>query len=309
MSEWKPQDEPSMRTAFSGGTLNRSMEKRDDMSLTVAMDHVGARWLVFVQGKLLLETGSNHVRVLHETQEIETLYVERLEAVLLGHDETGPVLAVPSKLPVEDIGGRFAAHDVRSIYRESLLDRETLSAVAQASSLITWHTTHKFCGRCGGRNEPKSAGAKRICTTCAAEHFPRTDPVVIMLTVREDFCLLARGPHFPEKMVSCLAGFLEPGETIEEAVRRETLEEAGIRTGKVSYHASQPWPFPHSLMIGCFAEAENADIRLDADELVEGRWFSRSEVAEMLEDAHPEGWILPPRGAIATLLIKDWAEG
>jgi NAD+ diphosphatase len=308
VSEWTPRDEPSTRTAFSGGTLNRSMEKRDDTSLALAMDHVAARWLVFAQGKLLLETGSNHVRTLLDVLEIDALDVERQEAVLLGHDGAGPVLAVPSKLPFENITGRFAAHDVRSVYREGLLDRETLSAVAQASSLLSWHQTHKFCGRCGGRNEPKSAGAKRICTTCAAEHFPRTDPVVIMLTVRGDFCLLARGPHFPEKMVSCLAGFLEPGETIEEAVRRETLEEAGIRTGKVSYHASQPWPFAHSLMIGCFAEAIDAEIRLDPDELAEGRWFSRSEVREMLDGTHTEGWILPPPGAIATLLIRDWAE-
>jgi NAD+ diphosphatase len=130
-----------------------------------------------------------------------------------------------------------------------------------------------------------------------------------MLTVRGDFCLLARGPHFPEGMVSCLAGFMEPGETIEEAVRRETLEEAGISTGRVTYHASQPWPFPHSLMIGCFAEATSEDIALDPSEIESGRWFSRSEVLEMLDGNHPEGWRLPPPQAIATLLIADWARG
>ena len=128
----------------------------------------------------------------------------------------------------------------------------------------------------------RAGGYKRLCPACGTEHFPRTDPVAIMLTVTRERCLLGRGRHFAPGMYSALAGFIEPGETIEDAVRRETLEEAGIRLGRVVYHASQPWPFPYSLMIGCFGEALNDDISADANELEDCRWFARDEVLAML---------------------------
>ncbi|MEQ9244782.1 MAG: NAD(+) diphosphatase, partial [Nitratireductor sp.] len=145
--------------------------------------------------------------------------------------------------------------------------------------------------------------------TCGRDHFPRTDPVVIMLAVRGEQCLLGRSPHFAPGMVSCLAGFVEPGETIEAAVRRETREEAGIAVGAVAYHASQPWPFPYSLMIGCYGQAESEAITMDENELEDCRWFSRDEVRLMLEDRHPDGHRVPPRGAIANRLIRDWVLG
>ena len=154
---------------------------------------------------------------------------------------------------------------------------------------------------CGG-------GAKRRCESCGAEHFPRTDPVVIMLAVRDGRCLLGRGPQFPEGWYSTLAGFVEPGETVEEAVRREILEESGIRIGTVTYLASQPWPFPHSLMLGCLGEAIGDTIDFDKTELEDCRWFSRDEVAQMLAGTHPEGIVSPPGGAIARALIRYWAE-
>jgi NAD+ diphosphatase len=285
------------------------MEKRDEATLAAAIDRVDARFLAFASGRLVLKLSGMEQRAHLEKQELQVLEPDFSGAVLLGHDGAAPVIALPVGADFEAMPTGYAAIDVRSLYREGALDRATLSAVAQGSALLSWHATHTFCGRCGGVTAIMAAGAKRICTSCSAEHFPRTDPVVIMLTVRSDFCLLARGPHFPEKMVSCLAGFVEPGETIEEAVRRETLEEAGLLTGKVTYHASQPWPFPHSLMIGCYAEAHDGELQLDPDELAFGRWFSRSEVIEMLEGIHPEGWIVPPSQAIATLLIADWAAG
>ena len=129
-----------------------------------------------------------------------------------------------------------------------------------------------------------------------------------MMVVRGDKCLLARGPHFGPGMYSCLAGFIEPGETIENAVRRETLEETNLPVGRVLYHASQPWPFPYSLMIGCHAEALSDKFTLDRAELEDGRWFSREEVVTMLDRTHPDGLMTPPRGAIAAHLIRSWVE-
>ncbi len=143
----------------------------------------------------------------------------------------------------------------------------------------------------------------------ARKYFPRTDPVVIMLAVRDGRCLLGRSPHFPPGWYSTLAGFVEPGETIEDAVRRETFEESGIRIGRVRYHASQPWPFPYSLMIGCHCEALDDTIAFDGSELEDCRWFSRDEVALMLREEHPDGVKCPPSKAIASFLIRAWAEG
>ncbi len=185
-----------------------------------------------------------------------------------------------------------------------------------ARSLIDWHQRHGFCAQCGSRTEAGDAGYVRKCTSeaCGAQHFPRTDPVVIMLAVRrdtktgEDMVLLGRQGRMAPGMYSALAGFIEPGETIEAAVRRETLEEAGIRLGRIVYHASQPWPFPYSLMIGCYGEALDEAISLDGDELEDCRWFTRAEVRRMIEEDSPETITIPPKGAIASHLIRHWAE-
>jgi NAD+ diphosphatase len=177
--------------------------------------------------------------------------------------------------------------------------------VAQARGLLTWHARHRFCGTCGEPTRSADAGHVRRCPSCSAEHFPRTDPVVIMLPVRGDQCLLGRQPAFPKGMWSALAGFLEPGETIEEAVRREVAEESGVRVGAVRYRASQPWPFPASLMIGCLADAESEAIEVARDELEDARWFGRDELARALAGKHPEMFVPPPM-AIAHHLIRSW---
>ena len=302
--------EPSARSGFSGSRIVRDMEKRTDEAVALARDNPAARWIGFARGNIVLrENGQQGLQTQFAFQELLTLEPDVSEAVLLGHLDGLPVCAVPLGCEPDAVLPPLQTLDIRSLYSQGLTAREELAAVAQASGMLSWHATHKYCGRCSGKNRMAQGGAKRVCSSCEAEHFPRTDPVVIMLTVRGDFCLLARGPHFPEGMISCLAGFMEPGETIEEAVRRETLEEAGVFTGRVSYHASQPWPFPHSLMIGCYAQALSEEIALDHSEIESGRWFSRSEVLEMLEGNHPEGWRVPPPQAIATLLIADWARG
>jgi NAD+ diphosphatase len=152
------------------------------------------------------------------------------------------------------------------------------------------------------------AGWKRECGSCKTEHFPRTDPVVIMLAIDGERCLLGRAGRFVANMWSCLAGFIEPGESIEEAARRETLEEAGIVCGEVKYFRSQPWPFPMSLMIGCHARAESSTITVDRSELEDARWFTREETALMFLGQHPEKISIPPPIAIAHHIIRAWVE-
>jgi NAD+ diphosphatase len=166
-----------------------------------------------------------------------------------------------------------------------------------------WRTKHRFCGVCGGVCEPRSAGNAMSCTACNTQHFPRTDPAVIMLVVRGDSCLLGHSQRFPNTtMYSTLAGFVEPGESLEEAVRREVEEEAGIKVGQVRYHSSQPWPFPSSIMLGFHAEGLSEDITVDTDELRDARWFSRDD----LRNHEQLGFSLPRVDSIARRLIEDW---
>jgi len=198
--------------------------------------------------------------------------------------------------------------DLRSIAVQGLVDPEHLPPIAEAKAVLHWHLRHRFCANCGAPTQTVQAGWRRDCAACKAEHFPRTDPVVIMLATAGEQCLLGRSPRFLPTMWSCLAGFIEPGEAIEDAVRRETREEAGITCGRVTYFHSQPWPFPSSLMIGCHAEALTHDIVVDRAELEDARWFSKAEVETMLARRHPQGLTTPPPVAIAHHIIRAWVE-
>lgn len=176
---------------------------------------------------------------------------------------------------------------------------------ATARAILQWHRSHGFCAACGQATEVIQSGWQRSCAACGTQHFPRTDPVVIMLVTRANAVLLGRSPGWPEGMYSCLAGFIEPGETVEAAVRREVFEEAGVRLAAVRYLASQPWPFPASLMLGCQAEALTDEIVLDPKELEHALWVSREEMVTVMAGLHPK--IKPARkGAIAHFLIENW---
>ncbi|WP_131195158.1 NAD(+) diphosphatase [Lichenihabitans psoromatis] len=197
--------------------------------------------------------------------------------------------------------------DLRSIATRGLVSNDDLGALAQAKAVTHWHRQHRFCSNCGTPTEVAGAGWRRECPACGTHHFPRTDPVVIMLAVDGERCLLGRQARFPERMYSCLAGFLEPGETFEDAVRRELHEEAGITTGYVAYLGSQPWPFPASIMLGCVAQAIETDITIDTTELEDARWFTREETRAMLEGRHEGGLTCPPPMAIAHHIMRAWA--
>ena len=188
--------------------------------------------------------------------------------------------------------------DLRSLAMQGIMSPEELSLCGQARALAQWHENARCCGHCGGTTLVKDGGWRRKCWSCGQEHFPRTDPVVIMLVTEGDCCLLTREPRFAATMYSALAGFLEPGEDIEHAVRREVMEEVGLEIDSVAYQESQPWPFPHSLMIGCIAECAGGDIRSDPAELEDARWFHREELGS--------GTMMPFPQSIAYRLIQEW---
>lgn len=306
-----PHPEPSDMTAFSRNDLDRRAEHRDENCLADALRVEGAHILAFARGQLLLKHDNQILDPLFSAYEMVDLQPDFDDAVLLGFQPNGePRLAVPIAMPVDQLPAQYKVADARALYREELVGEELLGEIAQALSLVQWNGDNRFCGRCGGRMEGRIGGYKRVCSACEHMIFPRTDPVVIMLGIdeRTDRCLLGRNHRFPEGMYSCLAGFLEPGETIEHAVRRETGEEAGIEIGRVRYHASQPWPMPHQLMIGCYAEALTDEIVLDQAELADARWFTREEVSAMLDSNAGDGRTAPLKGAIAHRLMADWLE-
>ncbi|UGX85263.1 NAD(+) diphosphatase [Phyllobacterium meliloti] len=303
-----PEAEASHFVGFAGNRINRHAEKRSDDVVTVALADANTRMLLIVQGHVLVAQGDGIGNALFGLEEAAALLPNPNRMIYLGMQDETPVLATLSGIDLATLPETIKAIEYRPVYTQGLVPEDQVGAMAQAVSLLTWHENHRFCGRCGSETVMRDGGYRRTCPNCDAQHFPRTDPVAIMMVVRGDKCLLARGAHFGPGMYSCLAGFIEPGETIENAVRRETLEETNLPIGRVVYHASQPWPFPYSLMIGCHAEALSDDYTLDTAELEAGRWFTREEVVLMLDRTHPEGLMTPPPGAIAAHLIRSWVE-
>ena len=197
--------------------------------------------------------------------------------------------------------------DVRAAFAMiNLLDAIDAPIYAAALSLAAWHFRHAFCAACGNPSDPVRGGWSRRCASCSADHFPRVDPVVIMLAEHDGDLLLGRQPHYPPNRYSALAGFVEVGENLEAAVAREFHEEAGIRVADVTYVASQPWPFPSSLMIGCMARALDRELTIDTTELDDARWFSRGEVEAALAGHPTAAFLPPPKTAIARTLLDWW---
>jgi NAD+ diphosphatase len=289
---------------FTGNPLDRADALRTDAAKVSDMrEDNGARFLAFQDLKPLLDASSGSLQLLWQSRADIVSDTDISQAVFLGLSGEIPhfaaAVAADMSLPGRAIDARAAA--------AQMADADS-AVVGQGRALLSWHSTHLHCARCGAPTAMTKAGYARQCTNpdCKADHFPRTDPVVIMLIVDGDRCLLGRQPQFPARFFSALAGFIEPGETMEEAVARETWEEAGIRCGRVRYVASQPWPFPSSLMIGSFAEATSFDIQIDKTELEEARWFSRSEVLAAM--GGNGSFLMPPPLALAHHLVKAWAQ-
>jgi NAD+ diphosphatase len=315
-------DDPDLAIGFAGNPLDRLSERRDEPEILASFHRrPDARSFVLVGDVPVLKRTGDALDPFFTPAERDRLGSPR-DFALLGQTPEGIFFAslFDEQLasPREEAGKRslvipgrddLALVDLRSLAVQGALDRATLGMLAQAKSLLHWHARHRFCSNCGAPTLLAASGWRRECPACKAHHFPRTDPVVIMLATRGEFCLLGRQARFTPNMYSALAGFVEPGETIEGAVRREIMEEAGVKVGRVTYLASQPWPFPASLMLGCLAEAVSEKITIDLTELEDARWFSRSEVAAMLAGTHPQGLGAPQPIAIARFLLEAWAQG
>ena len=304
-----PDREPSSLVGFSGNNLVRDAENRDGESLAKALAHPDVKFHLYCGPRALVRKDDRPTATF-ALSEISSFEPKLEDAVLLGSAEGAPRIAVAANINEESLAEPYKLYDFRSLLYSSAVTEAETGAIAQGGSILHWHSMNRHCGRCGTPSHATNGGYRRDCPNCNSQIFPRTDPVVIMLatckTAQGDKCLLGRSPHFPPGWFSTLAGFVEPGETIEDAVRRETFEESGIRIGKVRYFASQPWPFPHSLMIGVHCEALNEEILRDASELEDCRWFSRDDVRLMIADTHPDGVKCPPSRAIAHALIRHW---
>jgi NAD+ diphosphatase len=305
----RPDLGPKPQLGYTASLLDRAGHRRGEFAALAADPMAGG---YVVGGELVIarkrEGGGDPLFALADARAL----APAAESVFLGLHDGAPRFGLGiAKEAAEALKARddLLVTDLRSIAVQGLVAAEHLPPLAEAKAMLAWHARHRFCSNCGARTEPVEVGWKRQCAACKTEHFPRTDPVVIMLAVRGERCLLGRSARFASAMWSCLAGFVEPGECLEEAVRREVREEAGIVCGRVGYFASQPWPFPMSLMIGCHAEALTTDIMVDAAELEGARWFEREEVALMLLRRHPDGLSTPPPVAIAHHLIRAWVEG
>ncbi len=307
---------------FSGNPLDRAdVLRRDETALADAAAAAESRYLLLWNLNVLIIED-------HEAPAIAWLTapdVQRLEIdtppVLLGLDRgvahfTLDVSALGDPLHELNLGPPWQFADARAA--AARLPMAETGILAQARSQVDWHRRHGFCSVCGTRTHQFKGGHVRRCSGCGAEHFPRTDPVAIMLIVDGDRCLLGQsaGRLARTGMYSALAGFIDQGESIEEAVRREVLEEAGIRVGRVRYHSSQPWPFPSSLMIGCHGMAESVDIRIDQEEMTDVRFFARDAVRAAMDRllagtpaADPTVLKVPGPIAIAHHLIRAWVDG
>lgn len=298
---------------FAGNPLDRGdAQRRDQAWLDAQAKHPQSRILPLYQLDILIRTDPSFELGWLSPPAMEPLRAA-IPPVFLGLRDgiahfAQDVSDVEDPLDKLSLGEAWQFHEARGAAME--LSMEAAGIVAQSRAQVGWHQRHRFCSVCGQPTEQGRGGHVRTCMACKAQPFPRTDPVAIMLISDGDHCLLgqSRGRLSRTGRYSALAGFIDQGESIEEAVRREVKEEAGIEVGEVRYHSSQPWPFPSSLMIGCHGKAASTEIRIDAEEMTDVRWFSRDDVRAALRRENPNLQV-PDAIAIAHHLIRAWAEG
>ena len=300
-----------VRHAYAGSRIERAAHHRGDATALAAFaaDERAGCYVIGGESIVLKKRGEG-LDPLFTTAEARA-FGTPAETVFLGLLDDAPRFGVGlAPAAIEPLKSRegVTASDLRTIAVQGLVAAEHVPPLAEAKAILGWHARHRFCPNCGAATRIVQGGWRRDCPVCKAEHFPRTDPVVIMLPIAGDRCVLGRSPRFPPTMWSCLAGFAEPGESIEEAVRREVKEEVGLDCARVKYFASQPWPFPSSLMIGCLTQALTETIVIDQSEIEAARWFDREEVKLMLARKHPDGLTAPPPIAIAHHIARAFAE-
>ncbi len=292
--------EDASRPALTHASLDRAAHLRADDGALAAM-RADPRALVLPFRKrdpLLVGEGLGSLG----WRGLDDPLVAGADLIFLGLEEGAPRYAAGLG-EVDAPEGAFI--EMRAALLGGAFGGDAAAVASGALALVNWHTTHGHCARCGEKTRMTQGGWRRDCPACEGVHFPRTDPVVIMLIEREGHCAIARNVNFPENLYSCIAGFVEPGECVEEAVARETREELGLSTGRIGYVSSQPWPFPMSLMIGAIAETTDTDFTLEEAEIADARWLSRADLRRLFEG----GWddMAPPRrAAIAGTLLRDW---
>ncbi|GAB2178138.1 NAD(+) diphosphatase [Dongia sp. agr-C8] len=290
---------------YATGEFNRAVERREDVAWIreKLADPASRLYPIWRLRNYVSDPEAPRALVLDPKLRADFIEAAR-NVVLLGtEEETAHFLIDISHLEESEAQALGHAVDLRAV--GALMPQREGALLAYARGLTYWHDRHKFCGVCGSPTEPKSAGHQRQCTNpdCSAVQFPRTDPAVIMRITHGDKILMARQAVWPQGMHSVLAGFVEPGESLEDAVAREVYEEVGLRLTRIKYFSSQPWPFPSSLMLGFSAEATSDQFRVDQDELESARWMTRQELLDSPED---ETFKLPRKDSISRRLIEDW---
>ncbi len=303
-----------MRTPnfFAETGLDRMSERRSDAEWQRALQDAADAVIlpVWKTQSLVVQIEEASRAVMVSIEELRQAAIQDAQLIFLGYREGTPHFAVDlshheDPLTLPPLAGRGEFRDLRDVGLDMPRDEGALLAYSRA--LFHWHRTHRFCGRCGSPTESRDAGHVRVCTnpSCGVQHFPRTDMAVIMLVSRGDYALLGRKAEWPEGRFSVLAGFVEPGESLEGAVAREVMEEAGVPVYDVRYHSSQPWPFPANLMLGFFARTDAEELHRNDKELAEARWFHRDE---LIDEAR--AFVQKPHAvSIARRLLADWALG
>ena len=293
---------PNTTMAFTGAPLDLAENKRSSSDLNAFLTDANARAFVMFHGRFLVKDGD--LVQMHPSQ-IKGIHLHDPGPLFLGLDGTVPQFTF--SLAKEDealnlVKGAELDHLRNLAY---LMDARQLALAGRAKSLFDWHRSHRFCSNCGLESKPQSGGVTRKCPSCETDHFPRVNPVVIMLVLDGDNCLLGRGPEWPEGAYSALAGFVSPGESLSEACIREVKEEVDIDVESPNYKFSQPWPFPGQLMMGMFCTAKNTKITLDTKELADAKWFSK-DIVRGVFDGTDKSFTCPPDFTIAHQLIKAW---
>lgn len=313
---------PESDVTFAGSFLDRADHlRRDAAAMSRRLADPASRVLPFWRGKALFDLTDQGPRLAWLSAAEELVRDCPTAPLFMGLDADGLAhfaidashIAPPEESPADfvdrrtlDLSETRKFIDLRAIMGE--IDHRDAGIAAAAKGIFEWRLAHGFCANCGNAVVAAHAGWRADCPACGRQHFPRTDPVVIMLVLDGDRVLLGRQAAWPEQMYSLLAGFMEPGETVEEAVRREVMEESGVRVDEVRYVTSQPWPFPASLMIGCVGRAETTAVTIDPHELEDAIWVEKAEMAEALAGRHPR--IAPARkGAVAQVMLRAWVEG
>ncbi len=284
-----------MHAIFSQNPLNRLDHLRgNDDDFTHRKQHKDSVFLLFADNDILVDSQGN---CLFNNQDLQTLNLSTINAIMLGELDNITHFALSTsttKLQPTSL-------------RDFAVKNPDMSGIfAQAAAVLNWHKSHTHCACCGIQTQITHSGWRRDCKTCGVQHFPRTDPVVIMLVTYKDECLLGRGHHFEENRYSCLAGFVESGETLEAAAKRELFEEAGIIGGETNYIMSQPWPFPSNLMVGMHIQAKAQNLTIDTIEIADAIWVKKSAIKRALEGDTSLAFTLPPNIAIARNLLEFW---